>query len=99
MGRQVNIKTCPSCFDGDHPQNHLPKFIQNDAQALREARPDTGAVQSRVMNPPGNWVNGLPPTPQELNERWLKLEAGWERQRAVWRQQSESDRLRQRRFL
>jgi len=99
LGRQINIRTCETCYDPDHPQNHLPKYVQNDAQALREARPDTGAMQSRILNPPGNWVNGRPPTPHQLKERWEAMEAEREQQRALWRMQAEADRLRPRRFL
>jgi len=99
MGREIHLRTCESCWDSDHPQNHLPKFVQNDAQALRDPRPDTGAMQSRILNPPGNWVNGRRPTPEQLKERWLQMEAEREQQRALWRQQAEADRLRPRRFL
>src|SRR5262245_34154166 len=90
MGRQINIRTCESCWDGDHPQDHLPKFVQNDAQALRDPRPDTGAVQSRILNPPGNWVNGQRPTFEELKERQRVIEAEREQQRALWRMQAEA---------
>jgi hypothetical protein len=98
MGRATNLKTCPSCWDGDHPQNFLPKFVQNDPQALREARPDTGRGQSTVLLPPGNWINGHPPTREWQEGEWLKMEAERERQRAVWAQEMEAQRLRQRSF-
>ena len=98
LGRQINIRTCETCWDGDHPQNHLPKFVQNDPQALRQARPDTGRVQSTILSPPGNWVNGQRPTHEELENRWMKMQLERERQRALWRQQEHADRWRQRRF-
>lgn len=98
MGRQVNIKACPTCWDPDHPQNFLPKFVRNDPQALRGARPDTGAQASRSMNPPGNWINGEPPSAAQREEWALQIEQERERQRALWRMQLEADRLRQRSF-
>jgi len=98
MGRQINIRTCPACWDNDHPQNFLPKFVQNDPQALRDARPDTGLTQSRALTPPGNWVNGQPPTQQQLEQRWIEWQLAREAERALWRAQSEQQRLRQRSF-
>lgn len=98
MGRANNLKTCPSCWDLDHPQNFLPKFVQNDPQALRGARPDTGREQSTSLTPPGNWINGQPPT-IEQREKWrLEIEAERERERANWRREMEAQRLRQRSF-
>lgn len=99
LGRQIAIRTCESCWDADHPQNFLPKFVQNDPQALRWARPDTGAQPSRILSPPGNWVNGQRPSERELEERWIAMELEREQQRALWRFQSEADRLRPRNFL
>lgn len=98
MGRVVNLKTCETCWDRDHEQNFLPKFIQNDPQALRGARPDTGQIASRILNPPGNWINGQPPTPEQRAEWALAIEAERERQRAIWRMEMEAQRLRQRSY-
>lgn len=98
MGRRTGIKSCETCNDPDHEQNFLPKFVQNDPQALRDPRPDTGAEQSRIMNPPGNWINGRPPTSEQREEWALKIEAERERQRAIWRTEMEAQRLRQRSF-
>jgi len=39
-GVDTNIKACPSCWNGDHPQNKLGEFPVYDPQALRDARPD-----------------------------------------------------------
>ena len=86
LGRQINIRTCETCWDGDHPQNHLPKFVQNDPQALRQPRPDTGAQQSRVLIPSAFWVNGRRPTQSELETRWVHMQEERERERALWRQ-------------
>ena len=98
MGRRIGLKTCPTCWDLDHEQNFLPKFIQNDPQALRDARPDTGAEESRILLPPGNWINGHPPSRKQLEEAALEMEAERVRQHAIWRQQMEAQRLRQRSF-
>jgi hypothetical protein len=98
MGRINNLKTCESCWDPDHPQNFLPKYVQNDPQALRGARPDTGLDQSRVLLPPGNWINGQPPTPAQQEAAALEIEVERERQRANWRMEMEAQRLRQRSF-
>jgi hypothetical protein len=97
MGRQVNIKACETCWDPDHPQNFLPKFVTNDPQALRDPRPDTGLEQSRVLTPPGNWING-PPTPAQLEERMIAWRLEREKVRAVWRFQEDQQRFRQRSF-
>lgn len=99
MGRQINLRTCETCWDADHPQNFLPKFVQNDPQALRWARPDTGEEPSRILAPPGNWVNGQRPTQRELDERWIALELEKAQQREISRLQMEEQRLRPRRFL
>lgn len=39
-GVKTNIKACPSCWNGDHPQNKLGEFPVFDPQALRDPRPD-----------------------------------------------------------
>ena len=62
-GKATNLLACPTCWDPDHPQNFLDRYIVADAQALRRARPDTGLTTSRTLYPPGNWINGQPPTP------------------------------------
>jgi hypothetical protein len=53
---------CPTDFDPDVPLNFLDRYVTIDPQALRHARPDTGLEASRVLSPPGNWINGQPPT-------------------------------------
>jgi hypothetical protein len=37
----VNIKVCPECWEEDHPQLQLGMYPVEDAQAVREPRPDT----------------------------------------------------------
>lgn len=98
MGRQINLKTCETCWDADHPQNFLPKFVQNDPQALRWARPDTGEEPSRILTPPANWVNGQRPTQSELDDRMIAWRLEREKERALWRFQEAQDRFRQRNF-
>jgi len=64
-GRRTGLLSCPTCWDPDHPQNFLDRYVVADAQALRNARPDTGLTASRTLSPPGNWINGSPPTPAQ----------------------------------
>lgn len=50
MGKLINTKRCPECWDPDHPQNFIPILappkLNNDPQALREPRPDTNRNES-----------------------------------------------------
>lgn len=46
-GKQVNIMSCPECWDSDHPQLKLGMYPISDPQALKVARPDTSLVESR----------------------------------------------------
>ena len=50
MGKLINAKRCPECWDPDHPQNFIPILappkLANDPQALREPRPDTNRNES-----------------------------------------------------
>lgn len=49
-GRDTNIKSCPECWDGDHPQLKLGEFPVHDPQALRDPRPDaTQYAESRAL--------------------------------------------------
>ena len=45
MGKLINEKVCPECYDPDHPQLWVGiiggQKVANDPQALREPRPDT----------------------------------------------------------
>jgi hypothetical protein len=61
-GRKTGLLACPTCWDRDHEQNFLDKYVTVDPQALRYARPDIGKNASRQLYPPGNWINGQPPT-------------------------------------
>ena len=44
LGKLINTKRCPECWDPDHPQNWVGVIggqkASNDPQALREPRPD-----------------------------------------------------------
>ena len=43
----VNIKTCPKCWDEDHPQYRVGRRSYHDPQALLNPRPDTSQDESR----------------------------------------------------
>jgi hypothetical protein len=66
-GHPTGLLACPTCWDPDQPQNFLPYYITVDAQALRNARPDTGLAASRQMYPPGNWPPYPPPPTAPLS--------------------------------
>ena len=67
-GKLTGLLACPTCWDPDHPQNFLDRYATTDPQALRVARPDTGLSASRQMSPPANWINGNPPTAEQVAE-------------------------------
>lgn len=67
-GMKTGLLACDVCWDPDHPQNFLDRYVTTDPQALRNARPDTGLQASRVLYPPGNWINGQPPTLKQKAE-------------------------------
>lgn len=50
MGKLINEKVCPECWDPDHPQSWIgilgSQKVSNDPQALREPRPDTNRNDS-----------------------------------------------------
>lgn len=50
MGKLINEKVCPECYDPDHPQLWVgiigSQKVANDPQALREPRPDTNRNDS-----------------------------------------------------
>lgn len=51
--RDTNIKACPECWDPDHPQLHIGDVKVEDAQAIRNPRPDfAGYAQSRAIITP-----------------------------------------------
>jgi len=52
--KQVNIKVCPECWEEDHPQLQLGMYPVEDAQAVREPRPDTSY---RVSGTSGLQIN------------------------------------------
>ena len=39
--RPTSLKACPQCWEPDHPQNLLGRYRIEDAQALRDPRPDS----------------------------------------------------------
>lgn len=43
-GKETGLKVCPECYEVSHPQLELGRYPVNDAQALREPRPDTAAT-------------------------------------------------------
>lgn len=45
-GAPTGIRACPTCWDADHPQNFLGAQPVYDAEALRDARPDSGQLAS-----------------------------------------------------
>lgn len=70
----TGLRVCPTCWDVDHPQNFLPYYVTADAQALRNARPDTGLAASRQMYPPANWPP-YPPQPSYAASEQRRLES------------------------
>jgi len=68
-GMGTGMRVCPSCYDPDHPQNFLPEAVVVDAQALRDARPDTGLEASRRLYPNANW----PPFPDPAGGRQMRF--------------------------
>jgi len=44
--RRTNVMVCPTCWDGDHPQNMQGMYPVEDPQALRNPRPDRSYVAS-----------------------------------------------------
>ena len=56
-GFQTKRRTCPECYDPDHPQNHIGRLKIYDPQAIRDARPDPFPEAFRSFfgwNPVGN---------------------------------------------
>ena len=47
--RPTGMRVCVTCFDGDHPQNHLGKVSISDPQALRYPRRDRIEPTSNVV--------------------------------------------------
>lgn len=45
--KNVNILTCPECWEKDHPQLQLGLYPVNDPQAVRNPRRDNSYPQSR----------------------------------------------------
>lgn len=62
-GWETNIKSCPTCWDPDHPQLKLGEFRVDDPQALRDPRPDSAELEaSRELTGQSydDWFNNLP---------------------------------------
>jgi hypothetical protein len=83
QGKLTGLLSCPTCWDPDQPQNFLPLYVTTDAQALRNARPDTGLQASRELYPMGNWINGQPPSPALQQAQMSAAEAAKEQAKAV----------------
>ncbi|HKD02422.1 MAG TPA: hypothetical protein VKB77_08350 [Terriglobales bacterium] len=66
-GQATGLLACSTCWDPDHEQNFLPDYVTVDAQALRNARPDTGKAASRQLYPNNNWL--IPPFPPAAARR------------------------------
>ena len=53
MGKRINMRVCPECWEVDHPQNWVgvigAQKVANDPQALRNPRPDTNLNASRGL--------------------------------------------------
>jgi len=62
------LRVCGTCYDIDHEQNFLPDYVTIDAQALRDARPDTGKMASRQLYPNNNWL--IPPYPPQPSQKF-----------------------------
>ena len=46
--KNVNIKVCKTCWEPDQPQLSLGLYPVNDAQAVRDPRPDKSYWQSEI---------------------------------------------------
>jgi len=57
--KQVNIKVCPECWEPDQPQLQLGMYPVEDAQALREPRPDLSYVTSGTNGLQTNLTGGV----------------------------------------
>lgn len=53
LGKIINQRVCPSCWEIDHPQNWVgiigSRKAADDPQALRNPRPDTNLNASRGL--------------------------------------------------
>ena len=53
LGKIINQRVCPSCWEIDHPQNWVgiigSRKAADDPQALRNPRPDTNLNESRGL--------------------------------------------------
>ena len=45
--QRTGLRTCPECFDEDHPQLQLGRYTWDDPQALKDPRPDNAEAASR----------------------------------------------------
>lgn len=59
--KQVNIKVCPECWEPDQPQLQIGMYPVEDAQALREPRPDLSYVTSGTNGLQINLTGGTSP--------------------------------------
>jgi hypothetical protein len=56
--KTVNIKVCPECWEPDQPQLQIGMYPVNDAQAVREPRPDTSYITSGTNGLQTNLTGG-----------------------------------------
>ena len=53
LGKVINQRVCPTCWEPDHPQNWVgiigARKAADDPQALRNPRPDTNLNASRGL--------------------------------------------------
>jgi len=47
--RETGLRVCPTCWEGDHPQNDLGKYPVNDPQAVENPRPDNSVPESNYF--------------------------------------------------
>ena len=45
-GQSTNIKSCPKCWDPDHPQLFLGEREIHDPQAVHDPRPDSAELEA-----------------------------------------------------
>lgn len=61
-GVATKRRTCPDCYDPDHPQNFIGKLRIRDPQSIKDARPEIGIENSRGFfgwNPVGHELTDL----------------------------------------
>jgi len=58
--RRTSVKACPECWNAEHPQAELGRYRIEDAQAVRDPRPDfAGYAASRAVIIPTTSIVGV----------------------------------------